>query len=98
MDCISSPDESDPYFPYVAEQTGIIDIIAANSSGEQIKQEMQLNHMSVIPNESDTDIGNTADTEDDFVLKVGISTYHLANTEMCHLNSVFIQEEKIVSL
>jgi hypothetical protein len=27
-DCISSPDESDPYFPYVAEQTGIIDIIA----------------------------------------------------------------------
>jgi len=36
-DCISSPDESDPYFPYVAEQTGIIDIIAVNSSGEQIK-------------------------------------------------------------
>ena len=27
-----------------------------------------------------------------------ISTYHLANTEMCHLNSAFIQEEKIVSL
>ena len=50
-DCISSPDESDPYFPYVAEQTEIIDIIADNSSGEQIKQEMQLNHMSVIPNE-----------------------------------------------
>ena len=44
--CISSPDESDPYCPYVAEQTGIIDIIAVNSSGEQIKQEMQLNHMS----------------------------------------------------
>ena len=42
-DCISSPDESDPYFPYVAEQAGIIDIIAVNSSGEQIKQEMQLN-------------------------------------------------------
>ena len=41
------------------------------------------------------------DTEDDSVLKVGndsISTYHLANTEMCHLNSAFIQEEKIVSL
>ena len=50
-DCISSPDESDPYFPYVAEQTEIIDIIADNSSGEQIKQEMQLNHVSVIPNE-----------------------------------------------
>jgi hypothetical protein len=31
----------------VAEQTGIIDIIADNSSGEQIKQEMQLNHMSL---------------------------------------------------
>jgi hypothetical protein len=63
----------------VAEQTGIIDIIAVNSSGEQIKQEMQLNHMSVIPNESDTDTGYTADTEDDSVLKVGndsISTYH----------------------
>jgi molybdate-binding protein len=39
--------------------------------------------------------------QDDSVLKVGndsISTYHLANTEMCHLNSAFIQEEKIVSL
>jgi hypothetical protein len=46
------PDESDPYFPDVAEQTGIIDIIAVNLSGEQIKQEMQLNHMSLIPNES----------------------------------------------
>jgi hypothetical protein len=34
-----------------------IDIIAVNSSGEHIKQEMQLNHMSVIPNESDTDTG-----------------------------------------
>ena len=56
-DCISSSDESDPYFPDVAEQTGIIDIIAVNLSGEQIKQEMQLNHMSVIPNESDTDTG-----------------------------------------
>jgi hypothetical protein len=33
-DCISSPDEFDPYFPYVAEQTGIIDIIAANSQLE----------------------------------------------------------------
>jgi hypothetical protein len=100
-DCISSPDESDPYFPYVAEQTGIIDIIAVNSSGGQIKHEMQLNHTSAIPNESDTDTGYTADTEDDSVLKVGndsISTYHLVNTEMCHLNSVFIQEEKIVSL
>jgi hypothetical protein len=41
----------------VAEQTGIIDIIAVNSSGEHIKKEMQLNHMSVIPNESDTDTG-----------------------------------------
>ena len=85
----------------MAEQTGIIDIIAVNSSGEQIKQEMQLNHMSVIPNESDTDTGYTADTEDDSDLKVGndsISTYHLANTEMCHLNSAFIQEEKIVIL
>ena len=55
-----------------------------------------------IPNESDTDTGYTADTEDDSVLKVGndsISTYHLANTEMCnHLNSAFIQEEKIVIL
>jgi hypothetical protein len=100
-DCISSPDESDPYFPYVAEQTGNIDIIAVNSSGEQIKHEMQLNHMIVIPNESDNDTGYTADTEDDSVLKVGndsISTYHLANTEMCHLNSAFIQEEKIISL
>ena len=56
-DCISSPDESDPYFPYVAEQTGNIDIIEVNSSGEQIIQEIQLNHMSVIPNESDTDTG-----------------------------------------
>jgi hypothetical protein len=100
-DCISSPIESDPYFPYVAEQTGNIDIIEVNSSGEQIIQEIQLNHMSVIPNESDTDTGYTVDTEDDSVLKVGndsISTYHLANTEMCHLNSAFIQEEKIVSL
>ena len=100
-DCISSPNESDPYFPYVAEQTGINDIIAVNSSGEQIKQEMQLIHMSVIPNESDTDTGYTADTEVDSVLKVendSIFTYHLANTEMCHLNSAFIQEEKIVSL
>ena len=69
-----APDESDPYFPYVAEQTGIIDIIADNSSGEQIKQEMQLNHMSVIPNESDTDIGNKADTEDDSVL-ISFSEY-----------------------
>jgi hypothetical protein len=62
---------------------------------------MQLNHMIVIPNESDNDTGYTADTEDDSVLKVGndsISTYHLANTEMCHLNSAFIQEEKIISL
>ena len=45
--------------------------------------------------------GIRVDTEDDSVLKVGndsISTYHLANTEMCHLNSAFIQEEKIVSL
>jgi hypothetical protein len=53
--------------------------------------------MSVIPNESDTDTGYTADTEVDSVLKVenaSISTYHLANTEMCHLNSAFIQEEK----
>jgi hypothetical protein len=100
-DCISSPIESDPYFPYVAEQTGNIDIIEVNSSGEQIIQVIQLNHMSVIPNESDTDTGYTVDTEDDSVLKVGndsISTYHLANTEMCHLNSAFIQEEKIVSL
>jgi hypothetical protein len=43
----------------------------------------------------------SVDTEDDSVLKVGndsISTYHLANTEMCHLNSAFIQEEKKVSL
>jgi len=42
--------------------------------------------------------GIRVDTEDDSVLKVGISTYHLANTEMCHLNSVFVQEEEIVSL
>jgi hypothetical protein len=45
----------------VAEQTGNIDIIEVNSSGEQIIQEIQLNHMSVIPNESDTDTGYTAD-------------------------------------
>jgi hypothetical protein len=66
----------------VAEQTENIDIIEVNSSGEQIIQEIQLNHMSVIPNESDTDTGYTVDTEDDSVLKVGndsISTYHLAN-------------------
>jgi hypothetical protein len=30
---------------------------AVNSFREQIKQEMHLNHMSVIPNESDTDTG-----------------------------------------
>ena len=35
---------------------------------------MQLNHMSVIPNESDTDIGNTANTEDDSVL-ISFSEY-----------------------
>ena len=54
-----------------------------------------------IPNERDTDTGYTADTEDDSVLKVGndsISTHHLANTEKCHLNSAFIQDENIVSL
>jgi hypothetical protein len=46
-DCISSPNESDPYFPYVAEQTGNIDVIEVNSSGEQIIQEIQLNILKI---------------------------------------------------
>lgn len=69
-DGITSPDESDPFFPYVAEQTGQIQIVENTGKGNGIISFQNKGvFVSVVDCEQDSD-GYMADTEDDETITI----------------------------
>ena len=67
-DVISSPEENDPFFPYITEHTGKIDFADPQVlSSETIK----INQVDVYSDSGGYDGGYDADTEEEFISQAG---------------------------